>query len=280
MAHLHDLPGGLGAGARNMRELVEQMRVIGDDARALLDDPASSVLDDRPPGGRQPRRRRPSHRELRRAARGEPDPLDRQRDGGRRDPGGVEGLRRDQQDPRQRDADPGGRPLRAHRRHALPQPGLHDQAARRRSARRDRGRPRGRQRLGIARARTTRKRPSSASRPPRYRAPSTSRWAACASCAWGPTTSGPSASATSFSGAPPSPCAACWGSCASTRADKGAEPRFAAPRPGAGYLDPKCRGRLHWSRFGRRPAVLQQDPRCPVFDFVSAPSDATNRGNA
>jgi aspartate-semialdehyde dehydrogenase len=33
-----------GAGARNMRELVEQMRVIGDDARKLLDDPATSVL--------------------------------------------------------------------------------------------------------------------------------------------------------------------------------------------------------------------------------------------
>jgi aspartate-semialdehyde dehydrogenase len=34
-----------GAGARNMRELVAQMRAIGDDAAALLDDPASSALE-------------------------------------------------------------------------------------------------------------------------------------------------------------------------------------------------------------------------------------------
>jgi aspartate-semialdehyde dehydrogenase len=34
-----------GAGARNMRELVAQMRVIGDDCRDLLDDPATSILD-------------------------------------------------------------------------------------------------------------------------------------------------------------------------------------------------------------------------------------------
>jgi len=34
-----------GAGARNMRELVEQMRAIGDDARPLLEDPATSALD-------------------------------------------------------------------------------------------------------------------------------------------------------------------------------------------------------------------------------------------
>jgi aspartate-semialdehyde dehydrogenase len=33
-----------GAGARNLRELVEQMRALSDGARALLDDPASSVL--------------------------------------------------------------------------------------------------------------------------------------------------------------------------------------------------------------------------------------------
>jgi len=34
-----------GAGARNMRELVSQMRVIGDDCRDLLDDPATSILE-------------------------------------------------------------------------------------------------------------------------------------------------------------------------------------------------------------------------------------------
>lgn len=33
-----------GAGARNMRELVAQMKVIGDEAAALLDDPAASAL--------------------------------------------------------------------------------------------------------------------------------------------------------------------------------------------------------------------------------------------
>ncbi len=34
-----------GAGARNMRELVDQMRVIGDASRELLDDPATSILE-------------------------------------------------------------------------------------------------------------------------------------------------------------------------------------------------------------------------------------------
>jgi len=34
-----------GAGAANMRELVAQMALIGDDAEALLDDPASAILD-------------------------------------------------------------------------------------------------------------------------------------------------------------------------------------------------------------------------------------------
>ncbi len=34
-----------GAGAKNMRELVAQMRVLGDAAGALLDDPASAILD-------------------------------------------------------------------------------------------------------------------------------------------------------------------------------------------------------------------------------------------
>ena len=34
-----------GAGARNMRELVAQMRAIGDDAAALLEDPATSALE-------------------------------------------------------------------------------------------------------------------------------------------------------------------------------------------------------------------------------------------
>src|SRR5688572_28304375 len=34
-----------GAGAANMRELVEQMAKVGESARALLDDPASAILD-------------------------------------------------------------------------------------------------------------------------------------------------------------------------------------------------------------------------------------------
>jgi aspartate-semialdehyde dehydrogenase len=34
-----------GAGAANMRELVEQMARVGESARALLDDPASAILD-------------------------------------------------------------------------------------------------------------------------------------------------------------------------------------------------------------------------------------------
>ncbi|MDH3348634.1 MAG: aspartate-semialdehyde dehydrogenase [Desulfobulbaceae bacterium] len=34
-----------GAGAKNMRELVSQMRVVGDNAASLLDDPATAILD-------------------------------------------------------------------------------------------------------------------------------------------------------------------------------------------------------------------------------------------
>ena len=34
-----------GAGAAHMRELVAQMAQVGDSARALLDDPASAILD-------------------------------------------------------------------------------------------------------------------------------------------------------------------------------------------------------------------------------------------
>ena len=41
----HTYQAASGAGAKNMRELVSQMRVLGNAAGALLDDPASSILD-------------------------------------------------------------------------------------------------------------------------------------------------------------------------------------------------------------------------------------------
>jgi aspartate-semialdehyde dehydrogenase len=41
----HTYQAASGAGAKNMRELVSQMRVLGNSAAKLLDDPASSILD-------------------------------------------------------------------------------------------------------------------------------------------------------------------------------------------------------------------------------------------
>ena len=58
-----------GAGAQNMRELLQQMGEAHLAAKTLLDDPASSILDiDREVAG-HPARRALSHRALRRAAR-------------------------------------------------------------------------------------------------------------------------------------------------------------------------------------------------------------------
>jgi aspartate-semialdehyde dehydrogenase len=88
-----------GAGAQNMRELLSQMGEAHKVARELLEDPQSAILDiDREVGG-DPARPELSHRALRRAARRQPHPVDRQGHGRRPLPRGVERRRRDEQDP-------------------------------------------------------------------------------------------------------------------------------------------------------------------------------------
>ena len=117
-----------GAGAKNMRELVAQMRALGTVAGPLLDDPGFGDPRARSQSDGRAARVRIADRGVRRAARGELDPLDRQADAGRADARRVEGSRREQQDPGQRPADPGRRNLRSRRSDALPQPGADDQA--------------------------------------------------------------------------------------------------------------------------------------------------------
>ena len=114
-----------GAGAQNMRELVEQMGSVHAAASSLLRDPASAILDiDRVVTERV---RSPDlpQANFGTALAGSLIPVDRQGPGQRREPRGMEGQRRDQQDPRPRGrrGDSGRRHLRACRRNALPQPG-------------------------------------------------------------------------------------------------------------------------------------------------------------
>jgi hypothetical protein len=119
-----------GAGAQNMRELLQQMGEVHYAAKEMLDDPASAILDiDREVAGILRDEKFPD-RALRRAARGKPLALDRFRPRQRPEPRGVEGPRREQQDPRSRakQRGRGRRHLRARGRDALPQPGTHDEA--------------------------------------------------------------------------------------------------------------------------------------------------------
>ncbi len=141
-----------GAGAQNMRELVEQMGSVHARRGALLRDPASAILDIDRVVTRAPAFARPAAVKLRRGARGQPDPVDRQGHGQRREPRGMEGRRGDQQDPRAQrgHGDPGRRHLCPCRRHALPQPGDDHQVEARPAAGRDRAPDRRRQRLGPA----------------------------------------------------------------------------------------------------------------------------------
>ncbi len=89
-----------GAGAQNMRELLQQMGEAHLAAKPLLDDPDSAILDiDREVAGILRDERFPD-RAFRRSARGQPDSLDRQGSRQRQEPRGVEGRRRNQQDPR------------------------------------------------------------------------------------------------------------------------------------------------------------------------------------
>ena len=99
---VHDLPGGVG------RRRAEHARAPAADGRGAScgQEPArGSALGDprhRPRGRGHPARRSLPDRALRRAAGGLAHPLDRQGHGQRHEPRGVEGRRRDQQDPRPR----------------------------------------------------------------------------------------------------------------------------------------------------------------------------------
>ncbi len=89
-----------GAGAQNMRELLQQMGDAHLAAKSLLDDPNSAILDiDREVAGILRDESIPDPA-LRRAAGGLAHTLDRQGHGQRDEPGGVEGRCRNQQDPR------------------------------------------------------------------------------------------------------------------------------------------------------------------------------------
>ena len=162
-----------GGGAAHMRELLTQFGTLNAEVKGLLDDPKSAILEiDRRVAGQAagPERRRDGA--VRRAARRQPDPVDRQgprrrqaawRRGLGRQPRGVEGRGRDQQDPRARarggsSGDPGRRPLRADRRDALPQPGADVPPDARRAARRHRSPDRERQPVGQGRAEQPRRR--------------------------------------------------------------------------------------------------------------------------
>ena len=92
-----------GGGAQHMRELLTQYGTLNAEVRALLDDPASAILEiDRKVLRQAALARCRRDGELRRAAGRQPDPLDRRRPRRRHQPRGVEGRRRDQQDPRPR----------------------------------------------------------------------------------------------------------------------------------------------------------------------------------
>jgi hypothetical protein len=88
-----------GAGAKNMRELMEQMRFLGNRAAGLLDDPASAILDIDRTVTAALREDCAADGQLRRAPGRQPHSLDRPGHGQRPDQGGMEGHGRGQQDP-------------------------------------------------------------------------------------------------------------------------------------------------------------------------------------
>ena len=199
-----------GAGAAQMRELVQQMGVARDAARALLDDPASAIIDidravaevlRRPdfPGG-----------QYRPAARGQPAAVDRQGSRQRPEPRGVERHGRDEQDTRQgRARDSRRRHLRARRRHALPQPGVHGEAHARLVRCPKSSASSAPPTHGSKSFPTNAKRRCGSSHLPRSPARSTCRSGGCASCRWAENFWPHSRSATSSCGARRSRCAAC-----------------------------------------------------------------------
>ena len=128
-----------GAGAKNMRELLSQMGVLHDGVADLLADPSSAILD--------------IDRKVTETLRGDAFPtenfgvplagslipwIDVALENGQSKEE-WKAMCRDQQDPRsRRQSDPDRRHLRAHRCHALPQPGADHQAEEERADRRDR----------------------------------------------------------------------------------------------------------------------------------------------
>ena len=132
-----------GGGAQHMRELLTQFGTINASVKHAAGRPGLGHPRNRPHRAGHPAwhvRRR--DQAVRRAAGRQPDPVDRQGPGQRPVEGRVEGRRRDQQDPRprrrlRRRADSGRRPVRAHRRDALPLAGADHQAEEGRAAGRD-----------------------------------------------------------------------------------------------------------------------------------------------
>ena len=120
-----------GGGAKNMKELIAQMGVLGMVAKDLVNDPESSaiVVDEMTTAAMRdtafPTENFPG------APGGKPASVDRRPHGIGTDPGRMEGLRGDQQNPPIRSTHPHRRPLRSRRRHALPQPGADHQTEQR-----------------------------------------------------------------------------------------------------------------------------------------------------
>ena len=200
-----------GAGAREMRELLVQMGHLHRAGGALLDDPASAILDiDRRASAALANGMPVGAARL--SARGEPAAVDRPRSRQRLQPRGVQGGRGGQQDPR-----PSSAPvpidgicvrIGAMRCHSQARD---DQAEARDAARRRRTRDRGRARVDPHGAERARGDARGASRLRRSPASSTSRSGASVTSRWARITSPRSRSATSCCGARPSRSGACCG---------------------------------------------------------------------
>ncbi len=139
MDDVHDLPVGI------RRRRAEHARATAADGRGSPCGEGSARRPDivdtghRPRGCGHPAGRSLPDRAFRRAARRQPDSVDRGGHGRRGQQGGVEGRRRDQQDPRpRRPSDSRRIDLRAHRRDALPQSGSDHEATEEGSAAGDR----------------------------------------------------------------------------------------------------------------------------------------------
>ena len=190
-----------GAGAQNMRELLQQMGEAHLAAKTLARRPEfgrSSTSIAKSPASCATTLSRPSTSACRWPA---ADSLDRQGLGNGMSHGGVEGRRGNQQDPRRatsRTPIPVDSPVRAHRRDALPQPGADHQAAARCAAGRDRAMLAGAQRLGEGDPQQPRGQRPRTDAGGRHRQARLSLSAACASSPWARNTSAPSRSATSL----------------------------------------------------------------------------------